>query len=46
MALNNSYNLIVRVQSGNDYVGEGEFEVTIVDDDRKLNICGPWSTVI
>ena len=23
--------------NGNDYVGEGEFEVTIVDDDRKLN---------
>ena len=38
MALNNSYNLIVEVLSGNDYIGEGEFEVTIVDDDSKLNI--------
>ena len=35
MALNESSNLMVTVNSHNDYIGEGEFAVTIVDDDRK-----------
>ena len=35
MALNNSYGLTVRVLGSDDYIGDGEFEVTVVDDDRK-----------
>ena len=39
MALSPTYNLTIDVQSNEDYIGDGEFTVTIVDDDRKLINC-------
>ena len=35
MALNRTSNVTVYIQSGNNYIGEGDVEVTIVDDDCK-----------